>query len=387
MNGEVISFFENFTCLADKCPDNCCRAWDMPVDSETLEHYAAVKGVEGAKLNLKLTRNREGDIVLRTLLGKCCNLSKEGLCKLQCNGQSEYMPKVCRLYPRNTVAYGEYHYGMIDLSCIAAALMFVETEGMLELVPAPDDMPIYWNIDDVYDDFVLDLRDDLARVLEYLWNCDESLWIIERNIFAHVFVMHQHLVRDDIEGARYMPFDIEELEQDDEDIWPVILKLRTEEETQDYPFFPMSFINELIYQNIPEEYLKMYHPKMHKIIKSYKKQFGKITESGADRAFMGNWYDICEKYDWLMDKMKSYFSYKLQMNYLNASIDYYVLEPVLLAMLNVQFLMVLIITADGRGDEFDLAKFAEFIAENERLLSHNKVFNSEAMQKIRNELF
>lgn len=387
MNGEVISFYENFTCLADKCPDNCCRAWDMPVDSETLERYRSTEGKEGLKLQLKLTHNKEGDVVLRTLFGKCVNLSKDGLCKLQCNGQGEYMPKVCRVYPRNTVAYGDYHYGMIDLSCIAAAKMFVKTEGRLEFVPEPEDMPIYWEINDVYDDFVSDLRADLDEVLGYLWNAEESLWIIERNIFAHVYAMHLHLVRDDIEGARYMPFEIEALEEMSEETWPAILRERASEDMGEYPFFPMSFINELIYQNIPEDYLRLYHSKVYKLFKSYKRQFGQITESGADRAFMGNWMEICEKYDWLMDKMKSYFSYKLQMNYLNASIDYYVLEPVLLAMLNVQFLMVFIITADGKGDRITKGLFAELIAENERLLSHNKVFNSEAMQRIRNELF
>ncbi|MCQ2525178.1 MAG: flagellin lysine-N-methylase [Lachnospiraceae bacterium] len=387
MNGEVISFFEKFTCLADKCPDNCCRAWDMPVDSETLEHYEAVSGKDGLLLRLKLTRNREGDVVLRTLWGKCCNLNKDGLCKLQCNGQSEFMPKVCKLYPRNTVAYGDYHLGMLDLSCIAAAKMFVETEGRLEFVPAPEDMPIYWTIDDVYEDFVCDLREDLNNVLDYLWNAETSLWIIERDIFAHCFAMHCHLVRDDAEGARYLPFDIDSIKDMCEEQWPRILEMRISEDTSDYPFFPMSFINELIYQNIPEDYLMMYHPKVYKLLKSYKRQFGKITESSADRAFMGNWKDICEKHSWLSDKIKSYFSYKLQMNYLNASIDYYVLEPVLLAMLNVQFLMVLVITADGKGDELSPKKFAELIAENERLLSHNKVFNSEAMQRIRSELF
>jgi len=387
MNGEVISFFENFTCLADKCPDNCCRAWDMPVDTDTLAEYQKAEGTEGLMLKLKLARNREGDVVLRTLFGKCCNLSKEGLCKLQCKEQSQYMPKVCRLYPRNTVAYGNYHYGMIDLSCIAAAKMFAKTDGRLELVEAPEDMQIYWNIDDVYEDFVCDLRNDLDSVLDYLWDTDESLWILERNIFVHVFAMHQHLVRDDVEGARFIPFDIETLTDVIEDTLPAILKTRLEKESENYPFFPMSFINELIYQSIPEDYLMVHHPKVYKLFKSYKRQFGQITESGADRAFMGNWKDICADNEWLMEKMKSYFSYKLQMNYLNAAIDYYVLEPVLLAMLNVQFLMVMIITADGKGDSLSVEYFAELIAENERLLSHNKVFNSDAMQKIRNELF
>ena len=425
MNGEVISFFENFICIADECPDNCCRAWDMPVDTETLEKYRETEGWEGIKCRMTLTRNREGDMVLRTPFGKCCNLSRNGLCKLHAAGKMELMPKICRLYPRNTVAYGDYHYGTLDLSCISAAIIFVRHDGRAEYVEAPEDMPIYWNIEDVYEEFVHDLREDLDKVLDYLWGSDESLWVIERDIFAHVYGMHQFLVKDEAEGARCVSFDVDEIRELCSDNLPWILEMRSPakkdgntdeddiEEDEDkiieedydkviekdedkriekhvddiYPFYPMSFVNELIYQNLPEAYLATYHPKINRLIKSYKKQFGKVTESYADDFFLDRWNGICEKYRWIEKKLKSYFSYKLQMNYLNAAIDYYVLEPVLLAMINVQFLMMWAIIEDGEDKTMTLDHFAELIAENERLISHNKVFNADVMAKVRSDLF
>ena len=41
------SYFEKFRCIADKCPDSCCRGWDVVVDDETNEFYKTVGGEFG----------------------------------------------------------------------------------------------------------------------------------------------------------------------------------------------------------------------------------------------------------------------------------------------------------------------------------------------------
>lgn len=363
----------------------------MPVDEETLKKYHEATGKEGLKLALSLGHNREGDIVLRTPFGRCCNLAGDGLCKLHRDGKLEYMPKVCRLFPRNTASYGEYELGMLDLSCIEASRLLIESNGRQKYVTAPEDMPIYWKLDDVYPDFVEDLRIDLESILDYLWKeADENATILRlrekmKGIFIHAYGMHQRLVRDDLEGARGIPF--EPAFECEEEKTPEILSRCIE--LKESAFFPMTFINELIYGNIPEEYLRRYHKLIYRLTKQYKKLFGGISESEADAFYDKKVRKVLEKNSRLENMLFQYFSYKLQMNYINAAVDYYVLEPVILSILNVQFLMLFIIVfvEEKENGCIDKRELALLMSENERLISHNKVFNADVMNKFRMELY
>lgn len=40
----VPSYYKNFRCIADKCPDNCCRGWEIDIDEDTLDYYKDLKG-------------------------------------------------------------------------------------------------------------------------------------------------------------------------------------------------------------------------------------------------------------------------------------------------------------------------------------------------------
>ena len=39
----VPSYYKNFRCIADKCPDNCCRGWEIDIDEDTLDYYKDLK--------------------------------------------------------------------------------------------------------------------------------------------------------------------------------------------------------------------------------------------------------------------------------------------------------------------------------------------------------
>ena len=36
-------YYNKFTCIADKCPDNCCRGWEIDIDEDTLDYYKDLK--------------------------------------------------------------------------------------------------------------------------------------------------------------------------------------------------------------------------------------------------------------------------------------------------------------------------------------------------------
>ena len=388
MKANVISFFYKFKCTAENCTDNCCRAWELPVDEETYERYLEKKNLEGLKLRLSVKKDGKGGRILRMPFGKCPHLSKERLCSLQCKGDECLMPKVCRLFPRYTVSYGSTGIGMIDLACREATRLFLEQEGRLSLIPAQESLEIYWEIEEADDSFEEALLTDLELILDELWKEDDSATEEkERRIFTHIYIEHLDLVRGETESIGKAGFSYEYLEQTHPDEIPFLLKERSKAVYSGDMFIPSGFINNIIYSEFEEGYLILYHRSALKLINAFKKKYGKLYEKDADAFFMEKWKELTGKYEWLEGKFKSYLSYKIQMNYPGAGIDYYIIEPVLMAMVSAEILRMFIITHTQMGNDLNMNDLSGLICECERLTSHNIPFTKRVMERARKELF
>lgn len=387
MTSKVISFFYKFSCSAEKCSENCCRAWELPVDEETYEKYLGKKGIEKAKLKLSTKKDGNGGRLLRMPFGKCPHLTKDGLCGLQCRNEECLMPRICRLFPRYTVSYGGFELGMIDLACIEAAKLFLEQEGRLELIPAGDDLEIYWDIEEADLPFENLLMEDLDIILDELWREDLSTEEAEKRIFTHIYIEHLKLVRGETDEMAKAGFSYDFLEKNSPGEIPFLLKERTKPLYDGQSLIPTGFINKIIYSEFADFYLILYHRKALKIINTFKKKYGRIYESDADSFFTEKWKGITEKYEWLEGKFKGFLSYKLQMNYPEAGCDYYLIEPVLMAMISAEMLRMFVITRYEMTGGLDMESLAELICECERLTSHNIPFRKSVMERARKELF
>lgn len=51
MRIEYPDYYEKFHCLAEKCPDTCCKDWEVDVDEDTFYYYRVQEGALGEKLN------------------------------------------------------------------------------------------------------------------------------------------------------------------------------------------------------------------------------------------------------------------------------------------------------------------------------------------------
>ena len=40
-------YYDNFTCIADRCPDTCCAGWQIVIDDISLENYGKISGTFG----------------------------------------------------------------------------------------------------------------------------------------------------------------------------------------------------------------------------------------------------------------------------------------------------------------------------------------------------
>ena len=120
-----ISFFNQFSCTMKDCPNTCCRGWRVIFDEETVKRYLTEPGINGIRLRSSIEKVN-GEVYFRTSLKQCTFYEKEGTCNLQRTLGTDYMPLVCRRYPRFYQHYGSFTEEALFLSCPEAARLFIE---------------------------------------------------------------------------------------------------------------------------------------------------------------------------------------------------------------------------------------------------------------------
>ena len=91
-------YYDNFTCIADRCPATCCAGWQIVIDEKSLEKYNHVQGEFGIRLQKSIDWE-EG--VFHQYNRRCAFLNKENLCDLYRELGAEGLCDTCRLYPRH----------------------------------------------------------------------------------------------------------------------------------------------------------------------------------------------------------------------------------------------------------------------------------------------
>ena len=110
----VPSYYKNFRCIADKCPDNCCRGWEIDIDEDTLDYYKDLKGPMAEKIRASISE--DGSFVLNEE-GWCPLLNEKGLCEVCLTLGEDSLSEVCTEYPRFTTEYPKTREKVLCLSC------------------------------------------------------------------------------------------------------------------------------------------------------------------------------------------------------------------------------------------------------------------------------
>jgi len=124
------SFFDQFRCIADRCPDSCCKEWDVLVDDRSAAIYRSLPGPLGDRLRQVLTEE-DGSTYMTIENGRCPMWRTDGLCRIQAELGEETLCKTCREFPRLTHDYGDFVELGLELSCPEAARL------ILSAPPAP----------------------------------------------------------------------------------------------------------------------------------------------------------------------------------------------------------------------------------------------------------
>lgn len=131
MRVTVPDYFENFRCLAGKCPHTCCEKWEVVIDEDSAALYEAVPGPLGEKLRSALQRDEDGDLCFPLNGGRCPFLDSENLCEIHKALGEEATSVTCREHPRFTEDYGPFREVTLSASCPAANALLLGSEKPL----------------------------------------------------------------------------------------------------------------------------------------------------------------------------------------------------------------------------------------------------------------
>lgn len=87
-------FYDEFHCIADKCPMTCCKEWRIAVDDDTYHKW------ENLSLCKHVTEEENGYIIKLDDKKKCPQLSCTGLCHLVEQYGDTILSETCQTFPR-----------------------------------------------------------------------------------------------------------------------------------------------------------------------------------------------------------------------------------------------------------------------------------------------
>lgn len=131
------SYYNEFRCIADRCPDSCCHEWIIDVDEESAARFRALPGPLGDLLRAQLAEE-DGVIFLNNIDGRCPMWRSDGLCALQVAHGHDALCQICQQFPRFRQDYGDFEETGIEMSCPEAARIMLNCESWtLETKPCP----------------------------------------------------------------------------------------------------------------------------------------------------------------------------------------------------------------------------------------------------------
>ena len=98
MEEYVLSYYNNFKCIAEKCKHTCCAGWEIDIDEQSLNNYKTSvnafsetlkQGVNFKKSKFKVDKQK-----------RCAFLNGDGLCDIILNLGEKSLCQVCRDHPR-----------------------------------------------------------------------------------------------------------------------------------------------------------------------------------------------------------------------------------------------------------------------------------------------
>lgn len=131
----VPDYYDDFSCIADRCKDSCCIGWEIDIDEETCSFYKNVPGDFGNRLKNHLYLTPEGENSFRLAAkGRCPFLNECNLCDIYTELGEDALSEVCTEYPRFSVEYGKVLQKCLSLSCEEVARLVFSRSTPVKII-------------------------------------------------------------------------------------------------------------------------------------------------------------------------------------------------------------------------------------------------------------
>ncbi|MBO5192549.1 MAG: flagellin lysine-N-methylase [Bacteroides sp.] len=146
-------YYDDFKCIADKCPDTCCAGWQIVIDEDTLEKYENLAELARDGGNKSGTSEKEATLFAARLCNsidweegcfkqyhkRCAMLNTDNLCDLVIEKGEEWLCDTCNRYPRHIEEFDGVREMSLSLSCPVAAEMILTCEEPVHFIVEEDD--------------------------------------------------------------------------------------------------------------------------------------------------------------------------------------------------------------------------------------------------------
>ncbi|MBQ7148790.1 MAG: flagellin lysine-N-methylase [Pseudobutyrivibrio sp.] len=199
--------YDNFKCIADKCPKSCCVGWQIVIDEESIEKYGKATGDFGARL--KNSINYEESCFLQNDT-RCAMLNDTGLCDLHSTLGEDMLCYTCRMFPRHVEEFQDIREYSLSLSCPEVTRMIMEPSYEFDIEETED---TDFDDPDEFEEFDLLLFDRLEYARDKMLELAASKSISLQDRMCLIAAMALKLQRLYDEGAI---FDMDDVDFDDE---------------------------------------------------------------------------------------------------------------------------------------------------------------------------
>lgn len=163
----VPSYFKNFRCIADKCPDTCCAGWEADLDDEIIEKYKTIGGELGERIKNALAKDEtDGNIFALCENGRCPFLNTCNLCDIQAAYGEGFLSKTCSLFPRFYDDFGKIREMGIGFGCPEAARIMLDDDEPFSLDFLEECVDEVEDIDEDFLTQIIALRAEIFAILE-----------------------------------------------------------------------------------------------------------------------------------------------------------------------------------------------------------------------------
>ena len=167
-------YYNDFKCIANKCPDTCCAGWQIVIDDETLEKYSNEKDEFSYRLKNSIDW---GEGVFFQNNGRCAMLNDNNLCDLVTAKGEVGLCRTCHMYPRHIEEFEGVREYSLSLSCpVAARIILEDTNKLVFDIEENEDIdPLEEEFEDF--DFFMYTQLEQARdvIFEIIQNRDLSV--------------------------------------------------------------------------------------------------------------------------------------------------------------------------------------------------------------------